>query len=302
MSRRNYSNFAQAGAPASNIASGDTSIDVDTQTDYPDAPYIITVFEGGKTPPAAPKKEVMRATSVTENGDGTFTLDVVRDIDGYNGGGESFTTSATVQHVSIADEVGPKEAIVSTQTVSESDLYLYENFRGPSGGNLGGRTSPTGQTWTSQTGGGEFDVGEGTLEPNAFGGICTVPGAGQDVSHRVRYMIHSTDNFEFSIVFGWTDVDNYFTAALGGASISINEVSGGSSSQIANTSTNNHKMPRAGLKVNVELNPGTGVVSMRAGGLLVTNRNGTNLDCSTLGIKATQGKNQYVSKFAIITP
>ena len=165
MSQRNYTNFAKTAAPSSSIASGDTSIDVDTQTDYPDAPYIITVFEGGETPPAASTKEVMRVTAVS--GSGPYTLTVERDIDGYNGGGQSFTTSATVQHVSIADEVGPRRAVVAGRTESEYRSRCHADFSVPDQ-SADGFTIASGQSLSVQS-------GSASIEDNALflGGAST---------------------------------------------------------------------------------------------------------------------------------
>ena len=204
MSQRNYTNFAKTAAPSSSIASGDTSIDVDTQTDYPDSPYIITVFEGGETPPAAPKKEVMRATSVTENGDGTFTLDVERDIDGYNAGGESFTTNATVQHVSIADEVGPTRRFTQGNLLySPQNVYAYDDFSDDAT-KVDGKSLPSGQTWDAGSG---FSIENGVLKATGVDQEALISRPSQ--FFRIKSHIKITgDKDEFGIVF-YQDADNW---------------------------------------------------------------------------------------------
>ena len=231
MSRRNYSNFAQAGAPASSIASGDTSIDVDTQTDYPDAPYVIVVYEGGDTPPAAPKKEVMRVTAVS--GSGPYTLTVERDIDGYNSGGVSFTPSATVQHISIADEVAHPRSFREAFEPGPGIYTAYDDFNAPDGTSLNGRTLPTGQTWTVEIG--AFEIQNNEVIATNAPAIATLDASGW--GEQQRFTLYSGGPFQWSRLPGFclnfNDAQNYVFTEVNELSHAVKEVNGGSVSTIS---------------------------------------------------------------------
>lgn len=176
---RNYSNFAKTASLAAPVAAGDASIPVDTQTDYPAPSYVIVVYEGAGTPQAAPKKETMLVTGVTDNGDGTFTLTVNRDIDGYNGGGISFSDAATVEHTVVADEVGPPRSEILSQGVrSFSGTRTHHNwlewadFSG-SAADANGYEIASGKTLTVHQG--TASVEDGRLKLSDPGTIVTFP-------------------------------------------------------------------------------------------------------------------------------
>jgi len=231
MSQRNYTNFAKTAAPASSIASGDTSIDVDTQTDYPDAPYVIVVFEGGDTPPAASKKEVMRVAAVS--GSGPYTLTVERDIDGYNGGGESFTTSATVQHVSVADEVGPTRSRVQGVTGVGPQQVVYDDFAGSDGDLLDGRVAPSGQTWSDP------DSNIWKINSDRAYADSNIPRQAKlsyiptSNTYRVE-ALYETDSRQAGPIIAYQDDDNYLFVYVR-SDYGIKMVSGGSVSLLASS-------------------------------------------------------------------
>ena len=95
---RNFSDFAVPTTLSAPVAAGDAEISVSSTVDYPSYPFLIIVFEGADTPEAATTKEVMRVTGAGATG----TWAVERDADGYNGGGQSFTTAASVAHAGTA--------------------------------------------------------------------------------------------------------------------------------------------------------------------------------------------------------
>ena len=230
MSQRNYTNFAKNAAPASSIAGGDTSIDVDTQTDYPDAPYVIVVFEGADTPPAASTKEVMRVTGVS--GSGPYTLTVERDIDGYNAGGVSFTTSATVQHVSVADEVGPTESVTKSQIAQPSSrLTAYDGFIR---GSLG--EAPSGQSWTVQSGGASLNRGL-TQSGSGLDATLAEPRTSSDAfSVGLSCMLDNGGGNQISLYIGYQNADNWVRVrARGGGRVYLEKSVAGSISTIATT-------------------------------------------------------------------
>ena len=228
MSRRNYSNIAQAGAPASNIASGDTSIDVDTQTDYPSAPYVIVVFEGGDAPPAASKKEVMRVTSVS--GSGPYTLTVERDIDGYNAGGVSFTTSATVQHVSVADEVGPQRSTVQSQLAKNSNRFYGDDFS----------SGVVTDHWTIQKGGASYTT-DGRLKVDADSIITFDDYPGElDVSGLIHTLIYHEHDAPKGVVLAYSANDTIWYVMQNKLRLKFIDRDAGSESEIGSTLSASH--------------------------------------------------------------
>ena len=235
MSTRNYSNFAKTATIADGsggVGSGDTSIDVDTQTDYPDAPYVIVVFEGGDTPPAAPKKEVMRVTAVS--GSGPYTLTVERDIDGYNGAGQSFTTSATVQHVSIADEVGPQRSVVQSQTLKASQrLVVYDDFDRETLG-----SAPTGQSWNVRQG--DPVINDGSLTRSQVNpDVDTTVTIPYDISSNQKSVIeatgHNSDGSTVYIFVAWQDPDNWIAVGLEAGKTNLTVNNSGTVNKVDNT-------------------------------------------------------------------
>jgi hypothetical protein len=222
---RNYSNFAKTASLAAPVAAADTSIDVDTQTDYPAPSYVIVVYEGAGTPQAAPNKEVMKASGVTDNGDGTFTLTVDRDIDGYNGGGISFSDAATVEHTVIADEVGPKRNVVQSQIAKDSSRLKYAfDF---SEGQIPPEMTAHKGTWGVEGGALYCDTNGGE-------GILTVTGLSISPPTMIEtrvVMMHRTD--KFMVIPHRNDNSNYIRSGVTSTSIVLEEVSGGSVSTLA---------------------------------------------------------------------
>jgi hypothetical protein len=216
---RNYSNFAKTGSLAAPVAAGDASILVDTQTDYPAPSYVIVVYEGASTPQAAPNKETMLVTGVTDNGDGTFTLTVDRDIDGYNGGGISFSDAATVEHTVVADEVGPKKTLVQSQVLKSNRMILYDDFDRPDR-TLDGDSAPTGQTWSAN------GTSSNIVDGAARGGDMIIPCVSNDNTndpYQVEAWIYRNSGVNNYIrIYGyWSDSNNWIAVEQGNGSTGL---------------------------------------------------------------------------------
>jgi hypothetical protein len=233
---RNYSNFAKTASLAAPVAAADTSIDVDTQTDYPAPSYVIVVYEGAGTPQAAPKKEVMKASGVTDNGDGTFTLDVDRDIDGYNGGGISFSDSATVEHTVVADEVGPKSSFLKAKGLKADRYPLYDDFC-RSDRSLGGDSLPTGQTW-------QEDLGTNVIQDNLYRNTNTNesrilapydPETTVGETYQIEAVLYRTTekNKRPALYTHWVDSNNWIRLRKGNGSLQLQVSESGTVSQLS---------------------------------------------------------------------
>ena len=297
MSQRNYTNFARAAAPSSSIASGDTSIDVDTQTDYPDAPYVIVVYEGGDTPPAASKKEVMRVTAVS--GTGPYTLDVVRDIDGYNGAGESFTTSATVQHVLIADEAGPQRSFVHGGIGKTDRVPIYADFDVPDQA-AGGFQIASGETLTIQEG--TASIEDGALRIDS-GGIVTFPGSGQRGVLNALIAEANSQDGRTGLIGDYIDSNNY---AWGDRQrhdiLEVKENVSGTTSTVSSESfTAGQFRPHGRYRITFDSAVNHLAIIKHGETVSASNMNSTFSLGSTLGFYANGEHNIYVDSFHVIT-